>query len=429
MNSQPLACPGILAHEEAVWKLALRAEQWRSTMLLLWKICYLDSRDRQTKNRELWLDTNELDPTTRASLELCNELRSLGKSKNMVQYRHLFKESDLSPSEVNELVERHGGMDTVFLTDYTEDEEGKQLTEKEIAMILTGNSSAVMFPAGTPKHYIEYALSERRPVPVDQVTLTEDQLSLLGYFARDLRELLGSSFYKEGPGTLTTRGGQEPTLRTAATDEEIRSFVTVFRRLYMENEPANFLKAISLFSDIAQGNSLAPWIKGTRAAYDTLLNKPPSLIPFGEGRNIPFSRKRLIDVFLYTRYAHQPGSEIDRKYRECLEAVGNTKALLTWSFLGVLYECSLHMRNAGIVVANFYDRYCKHHEIDPNVIDSVAVDHPGIGALEKKQVRIDRLIDEKARELAQAIWIQEGRPEGGSERYFAEAREQLRVTL
>ena len=347
----------------------------------------------------------------------------------MVRYRHLFKERDLSPSQINALVERHGGMDTVFLTDYTEDEEGKQLTERDIAMILTGNPSARMFAAGTPKHYIEYALSDRRPVPVDQVTLTKDQLSLLGYFTRDLRELLGSSFYREGAGTLTTRGGQEPTLRTAATDEEIRSFVTVFRRLYMPKERANFLKAISLFADIAQGNSLAPWIISARAAYATILDKPLGPMPFTGGRDIPFSRKRLISVFLNTKYAHQPKPRNDREYRECLEAVGNNQALLTWLFLGVLHECSLHMRNTGIVVADFYDRYCKHHELDPGILNSIALDHPEIGTVEKKQARIDRLIDEKARELAQSIWIQDGRPDGGSERYFAEAREQLRATL
>ena len=347
----------------------------------------------------------------------------------MLRYRDLFKVRDASPSQVNEFMKHDSRGEIFVLLDYFEDENGNELTENQMARILTGNQSVVTFPSGTPKHYIEYALSDRRPVPVDQVTLTKDQLSLFGYFARDLRELLGSSFYREGAGTLTTRGGQEPTLRTATTDEEIRSFVTVFRRLYMESEPANFLKAISLFGEIAQGNSLALWISSARAAYETILDKPLGLMPFTGERDIPFSRKRLIDVFLYTRYAHQPDSEIDRKYRKCLEAVGNNQPLLTWLFLGVLHECSLHMRNTGIVVADFYDRYYKYHELDPDVLNSIALDNPEIGALEKKQARIDRLVDEKARELARAIWIQEGRPDGGSERYFVEAREQLRATL
>src|SRR4051812_21386560 len=116
-----------------------------------------------------------------------------------------------------------------------------------MAVALTGDPDAVLFPAGTEQHIIEYALAERRPIPIYKISLSQDQLKILGYFVRDLRELLASAFYKDGPGELTSTDSRGPTLQTAVSDEEIRSFVTIFRRLYMENEPANFLKAVAVF--------------------------------------------------------------------------------------------------------------------------------------------------------------------------------------
>jgi len=397
-------------------------------MLLFWRIRYLDSRDKTFKDRDLWLETDTLDPVTRTAVELCAQHKDSGRQREWLRYRHLFRASLLSGDELNALCAKHGGMGSAFVHDYFEDENGQELSPKRMAEIVTGDPNAVMFPAGARQHDIDYALSDKRPIPIDQVTLSADDLCILGYFARDLREMLAAAFYKDGPGRLYAVGNAPPDLQTAVTDEEIRSFVTIFRRLYLKKEPAGFLQAVGVFARATQGYPLGNWIAGIGAEYERELQEPPHLVPYVGTGNFPFTRKRLIDIFLYTQYAHQPDAQRTRQFQECLAAVGSRRALLTWLFLSAMWECSLHMRNAGVIIADFFDRYCQVHGAACEVLVSVARDHPGIGQLEKKADRERRLFDEAVARLAAQLWETAGRPEGAAQ-FRTEARAQLAAAV
>ncbi len=398
-------------------------------MLLFWRIRYLDSRDRAFKNRDLWLETDRLDAVTRAAVELCSQLKDSGRQREWLQYRHLFQEEKLSGEELNKRCERHGGMAPVFLYDYFEDENGQELTRKRMAEIVTGDPDAIMFPAGARQHDIDYVLADKRPIPIDQIKLSADDLRILGYFTRDLRELLSSALHKDGPGSLTSMGKADPQLQTAVTDEEIRSFVTIFRRLYMKNEPAGFLKAVAVFAGATQGYPLGNWIAGVGGEYEADLQKRPDLIPYVGRENWPFTRKRLIDVFLYTRYAHQPDDKRTRQFEECLAAVGNRQALLTWLFLSTMWECSLRMRSAGAIIADFFDRYRQVHGVACDILMSVARENPGIGKLEKREDREQRLLEESVSKLALQMWKDRGCPDGGPAQFEEDARRGLRSAL
>ncbi len=75
-----------------------------------------------------------------------------------------------------------------------------------MAVTLTGNPEAEYFDPRFTQNDIQYFQAEKQPIDVDQITMTREQLKILGYFVRDLREMLGSSFYRNGPATLS-RGG------------------------------------------------------------------------------------------------------------------------------------------------------------------------------------------------------------------------------
>jgi len=397
-------------------------------MLLFWRIRYLDRRDRQFKDRDLWLDTKTLDPVTRAAVELCDEMERPGRGPRMLRYRHLFREKTFSGDEMDGMVHRCGGVNAFCLPDYFEDENGQELTWKQMALALTGDPNAAIFPAGMKKHDIDYVLADKRPVPIDQVSLSPENLSILGYFSRDVREILASSFLREGPGTLK-RLGTVFLLQTAVTDEEIRSFVTVFRRLYLQKEPANFLKAVAVFGEVTQGYPLAGWVKGIEGEYRRELDAKPDLAPIAGREKWSFSRKRLIDVFLYTQYAHQPDDKRTRQFEECLAEVGSSRPMLTWLFLGALWQCSLHMHNAGVMIADFYHLYCRFHKVSPSILASVSSSIPGLGMLEKKEDRQARIFREKSEELAMTIWQNSGRPQGGPTQFLLQARAQLSAAL
>lgn len=395
-------------------------------MLLFWKIRYFDTKDKQFKDRNLWLDTDVLDSVTKSAVEASHELKDLDGSREMLRYRHLFEERNHTEHELRNLCDRHGGMSTVFIYNYFEDETGHQLTSKQMAFSLTGDPGAILLPPGAKQYDIDYIQGDQRPICIDQVGLSDDQLNVLGYFARDLRELLASAFYKDGPGTITAPGRcGNWILETAVNDEEIRSFVTIFRRLHMAKEPANFLKAVAAFRQAIQGYSLAKWVEGIAGEYQKELDQKPDCVPMTSWENLSFSRKRLIDVFLYTQYLHQPNDCRTRQFQECLNSVGGNRPLLTWLFLTEVWKCALQMGNAGTIMAEFYDRYCQCHNITTDVLASVRSGLPGLGPLEKREAREARVLTEKSEELAQAIWENSGRPEGGHTQFMKRALEQL----
>jgi hypothetical protein len=139
--------------------------------------------------------------------------------------------------------------------------------------------------------------------------------------------------------------------------------------------------------------------------------------------------KQLIDVYLYTRYAHQPNGKRQRQFGECLKEVNGKRDLLTWMFLTEIWRCGLEIGNAGRVISEWFKVYCDHHSVTPDVLRSMRDEHSGLGAGEKDEEWRDRLFREKAEALALDLWAQHGRPQGGPTEFLATAREQLQQRL
>jgi len=396
-------------------------------MLLVWRIRYLDSQDKQFKDRDLWLNTDELDPVDKAAVEMCHDLKDLGHDREMLRYRHLFQEQEYSKDEMSEMFERHDNTSCFSLSDYFEDENGKELTRKQMAGILTGNPDAIMVPGGMKQHDIEFICTPMPSVNLEQIQIPDANLNALAYFTQDFRRLDKSSFLAEGPGTLTGIGWVtvEPILKTAVSDDEIRSFVTVFRRLYMKNEPGSFLKAVEVFAGALLPHPVAKWVQGAGNEYQQNLNSVPDL---ARNNRATFTRKRLIDVFLNTQYAHQGDERRERQYAECLAEVAGQRTVLFWLFLMSMWECALHIRNAGVQIASFTESYCKCHGRTPSAVKP-ASEYASMGQLEKRLDRKARIFREKAEELAKALWEKKGRPEGGFAQFLPLAREQLRAAM
>lgn len=403
-------------------------------MLIFWRIRYFDRTDKQFKDRDLFLDTAALLPAKRAAVELVAESKSSGNEREVLKFRSLFNEGSWADWG-GERLKAIGEMKSFSLHDYFEDENGDKITMGEIGPILTGDPTTVLIPSGTPQYHIDYMFSEKPPVPVAEVTLTTDDIRLLGYFVRDFEELRASALLKDGAGTIS-KGGTLPALpnddyhhHTAVTDDEIRSFMTIFRRLYMEKEPANFVKAAALFEKTLGTHPLGKWVKGVADEYEAHLQDLPEFRPFMQGTTITFSAKRLIDVFLYTQYAHQPDEKRQRQFTECLQQVGGKRNFLTWLFLKEVWTCGLEIGNAGRVIAGWFKRYCDHHGITPDVLNSLRAEHTGLGTAEKEDARKARLFREKVEELELELWRQAGKPEGGPVQFRLVAQQQLRQAL
>lgn len=403
-------------------------------MLIFWRIRYFDRTDKQFKDRDLFLDTATLPPAKRAAIELLSEAKGNRSEREFLKFKSLFREerpSDLDEGRMNYA----GGMKSFALHDYFEDEEGHQITMAEIGPILTGNPDTVLLPSGARQHDIDYMFAEKTPVPVAEVTLTAEETRLLGYFVRDFEELRDSALMKDRAGSIRI-GGTLPVLpngdyhfETAVSDDEIRSFMTIFRRLYMEKEPANFLKSVDLFDKALGGHPLGRWVKGVSGEYQTHLEEVPDFCERRNDMNVTFTVKRLIDVFLYTQYAHQPDERRQRQYLECLQQVGGRRNFLTWQFLTEVWKCGLEIGNAGRVIAGWFKHYCDRHGITPDVLSSLRAEHTGLGTAEKEDARKARLFREKVEELELELWRQAGKPEGGPVQFRLIAQQQLKQAL
>lgn len=403
-------------------------------MLIFWRIRYFDRTDKQFKDRDLFLDTAALPPAKRAAVEFLAESKSSGNDREVLKFRSLFAEgswNDWGEKRLNTI----GEMKSFSLHHYFEDENGGEITMAEIGPILTGDPNTVLVPSGAKQHDIDYMFAEKPPVPVAEVTLSTDEIRLFGYFVRDLEELRASALMKDGAGTIS-KGGTLPVLangdyhhQTAVTDDEIRSFMTIFRRLYMEKEPANFVKAASLFEKTLGTHPLGKWVKGVADEYGAHLQTLPEFRPFMQGTTITFNAKRLIDVFLHTQYAHQPDERRQRQFTECLQQVGGKRNFLTWLFLNEVWTCGLEIGNAGRVIAGWFKHYCDHHGITPDVLNSLRAEHTGLGTAEKKEARKARLLREKVEVLELELWIQAGKPEGGPVQFRLIAQQQLKKAL
>lgn len=394
--------------------------------MLLWKIRYLDRSDKQFKDRFLYLHTKKLDPVTRAAVELIVENKSSRTEREILKFRHLFTEGSLE--DVRDNPDDWDKFSTVFLIDYCEDEAGKELTPDEMAQIVTGSPTVRAIPRGARQHDIDLMFAEPEPIPLAEVSLSPEAARLLGYFVRDLQEMLNSAFMRDGPGTLTT-SGVIPTLTTAVTDDEIRSFVTIFRRLYMtgRHDPASFVKVVPIFLMAIGDHPYGKWVEGAAKEYKRHLTTSPDARPMIP--TVTFATELLIDVFLYTQYAHQPNEERQRQFEACLTELNGKRAALVWLFLTEMWQCAMEIRNVGKGIAWWFTHYCQHHGISSDVLNSLRDDHAGLGADEKEADKQQRLFREKVEQLAVELWEQNGRPFGGISPFLATAREQLSRTL
>ncbi len=376
-------------------------------MLLDWKIRYLDPDTKTLKDRWVYLLTEDLEPATQAAVELFVEDELPRDSWAILRFRKMFK-----PIELDDLISiqmRVHNSTGVGPSDYFEDAEGNPLTVQELIRRQTGNDDAIVLPSSGRSHDAELIAAGNPKLDVEKCNLTEEQMRVLAYFTRDLDELLTSEFLRQDSPKITTSGSfpsdgkRDWKLTTAATDEEIRSFVTIFRRLYMGKEVGCYEKAIKVFTESSNGTPHAVWAEKEAKHVSARLQDAVWTRPFFQGKEVTFTRKRLLDVFIYTQYAHQPDTRRQRQFGEVLNEVSGMSNLLTWLFLRELTDMANRYARAGTLIQRWFALYCDTHQATPKYIESLRLTVPGIGDMEKADIRSARLRQERIESLARQL--------------------------
>lgn len=394
-------------------------------MLLFWRIRYFDRRDMEFKNRDLYLDTSTLKPKERIAVEAIREMRHLGREHEILRYRHLFIES---PSYIESLhkesplaiIDKYGRYDSFGLLNYFENEIGEPISLDEIGSIKFGTTNLISIPPGVNSRDVYLSVSASTPFQFEMISLTDDQLRILSIFLHDINEMLKSAFMEEGPGSITYVPGEAPILTTSVSAEEISSYVIVFRRIYMKNEPANFFKAVNAFCAGVGKHPLVDSIRTFERDYRDLLESYANG-DFCLSRPCQFHNKRLIDIFLNTQYAHQPRPDKEQQFMKALDEAGSIDVLKSL-FLDILYNLSILVTNAGKGMALFYYQYCQYHKIDPNKFHSLSNKPFGIGHEPKLSEKMKAILERKATELAEVLWAEAGKPPSGQACFLDKAK-------
>lgn len=396
-------------------------------MLVIWKVRVLKRSDRKFKDLSLVLETSELSAVKKARVELYLNQRTSSFDRGILSFREWFEEREITelPPEIFQ-----GDGKIITVTEYFEDESGEEISFQEMGQVVTGDPNTQIFPSCYRSHDIVLSLSNPEPVPIDEISLSSRELKLLAYFVRDYSALLECAFVKENPGSLhatslstSTEIDPSPTLTTATSNDEIHSAVMIFRRLYMEKETADFLKAANVFIKALGSHPIAKWVKSERKEYTKKMTMPVSSMPFDPP--VSFTRRQLIDAFLYTQYAHQPKPKMEPIYQDCLAQLQERKSMLMFLFLTELHSCCLQICNAGNQIAKLFSSYCERNGIDVEIVPLAKDCNPMIGSMEKSVDRNFRLHREQVERLANDLWIEDGRPSKGAASFIETAEQHL----
>lgn len=401
-------------------------------MILILTIMIINRTNREHTRKDLILDTVTLEPSVRAAVELITEDPAIELKPKILKYRHLFT-AELSSS--TQYVE--GRVVFVGPSDYWEDEKGQRVSRNEVIQIKTGNPQLVSIPHSYEDHDLELILSESKPLPLAQGKISDEDVRLLGIFDRDIQELQESKFITNNPGTLQTVGfptlssSQPMQLETPCNDDELRSFIMIFRRLYMtsNNDPANLYLIVKLVTKAFGDHPYGTWIEKSFKSYKDHLDRKQKIGLFGPSFECTFTTKKLIDVFLYYHYAHQPDVKKERDFNAYIQELSGNRDLLTWLFLTEIHRLGCKMRSISSAIRPWFRKYCEQNNCWPQSAISIHKSISGIGAQEKQEDRSKRLFDEKVKQLACDLWIDSSEPAGGHELFLETARKQLKELL
>lgn len=377
------------------------------------------------KDRWFTLDTNELDSVQKHRIEFLVESQGLN-SKTFREWRSLFHQSD-EPMSVDRLNECMDHIQCFSIDDdrYCEDDEGNGLSLQQGLRIVTQDDALIVFPPATRPHDVALRIGDNCPVPEDPLAFfqfKQSEVNGLALFLRDIKELRQNPFY-ERHATMRSVG-DELTLETISVDL-IRSFITIFRRLYMsgKHDVGNFRDSCDVYCSRFWNKRVIDWVAEERRLYDEFLQAPAAKIASTQPV-FSFSNKRLIDVFLYTRFAHHPSEERTRQLKQMRNEVGSDE-WLEFMFYEVIQQAAIIYSNVSQYIAFEMDGYWKVGGLQPSADTTPFCNGGDRGVLLTAKEEAEERIRKRAEKLGEDLWNNAGCPANELPRFVQDAVRQL----
>jgi hypothetical protein len=244
----------------------------------------------------------------------------------------------------------------------------------------------------------------------------------MSLFLRDIKELRQNSFYERNATIRSV--GDTLTLETISVDL-IRSFIVIFRRLYMsgKHDVGNFRDSCNIYCSRFWNQRVIDWVAEERRLYDLFLDEPAAKVA-GTKPVFSFSNKRLIDVFLYTRFAHHPNESRTRQLKQMREEVGSDE-WLEFMFYSVVQQAAITYCNVSQYIAFEMDGYWKVGGLQPSADTTPFCNAGDRGVLRTAKEESEERIRKRAERLGEDLWKIAGSPANALPQFVEDAMRQL----
>ena len=150
------------------------------------------------------------------------------------------------------------------------------------------------------------------------------------------------------------------------------------------------------------------WVAEERRLYDEFLDAPAAKF-HGTQPVFSFNNKRLIDVFLYTRFAHHPDETRTRQLKKMRAEVGSDE-WLEFMFYSVVQQATMIYCNVSQYIAFEMDGYWKVGGLQPTADTTPFCNGADRGVLLTAEEEARERLMRRALKLGEELWKNAGSP-------------------
>ena len=389
----------------------------------------LDREDLGIFDKILMLDTSKLLPKQRIMVEIALRRKELmDDSSFFISLRHLFSDYSDNYSLSSEKII------SIFIPQYHEDENDNPLSEIEFVQSISGIRHLIQLHDGKyiqdfvfPNNGDDTNIPELTEIEAKDFIFAEKDIWCLNTFVYDSFRLAKSPLFRAPHPYKLELKNKRSYLVMGITDEQFVSSLIEFRKLYMENEPCNFLKTIKKMTDkryihhpiykdfnkfreeynyylgkISLISTLKPLLQMIRITVDNLSDQVT-------GRNI-------INSLLYTGLIHQ-GEKEEHELRAALENELKSSEVVKFIFCCLISHISYIFQNSAVFIYNIL-----------RCINKLKITIPH-ASLSDSERRFNVFVLMKTYDLSEIIWKENGYSHKGIMQYHNNAQKAIEATF
>ena len=393
------------------------------------EVVSLDRKSLGIFDKTVMLDTSRLSEEQQIMVDIALRRKELLDDTSLfIPLRHLFT------SYTNGTNLPCGKMTCIFVQQYHEDEEDNPLNEIQFVQTISRIDHLIQLHDGNyikdcvfPNDGEHWNIPELTIIDRKDFTFSEEDIWCLNTFINDSFRLSKSPLLSAPhPYTLEIRNNCCICTKSI-TDEQLTSSLIEFRKLYMENEPCNFLKTMKKMTDRRMiHHPIYLTFNSFRDEYNNFLGKISnikSLQPPLQMNNVSvdiLSDKvtgfNIIKSVLYTGLIHQ-GEEKERKLRSSIESELKSNGLLEYIFCFLVSSISSIIQESAVFIYNIL----RH-------INLLRITMPQASISDAERL-FNAYVLRKSYALSEIIWKKRGYSRKGCLQFHQEAKRMIDLTF